>query len=39
MLSIKDLHASVGDKPIIKALTQDVPAGEVHALLGPHGAG
>ena len=39
MLSIKDLHASVGDKPIIKGLTLDVPAGEVHAIMGPNGAG
>ena len=39
MRSIQDLHASVGDKPIIKGLTLDVPAGEVHAIMGPNGAG
>ncbi len=39
MLSIKDLHATVGDKEIIKGLTLDVPAGEVHAIMGPNGAG
>jgi Fe-S cluster assembly ATP-binding protein len=39
MLSIQDLHASVGDKPILKGLTLDVPAGEVHAIMGPNGAG
>ena len=39
MLSIRDLHASVGDKPIIKGLSLDVPAGEVHAIMGPNGAG
>ena len=39
MLTITDLHASVGDKPILKGLTLHVPAGEVHAIMGPNGAG
>ena len=39
MLSINNLHVSVGDKPILKGLTLDVPAGEVHAVMGPNGAG
>ncbi len=39
MLSIDNLHVSVGDKPILKGLTLDVPAGEVHAIMGPNGAG
>jgi len=39
MLAIQDLHATVGDKPILKGLTLDVPAGEVHAIMGPNGAG
>jgi Fe-S cluster assembly ATP-binding protein len=39
MLSIHDLHASVGDKPIINGLSLEVPAGEVHAIMGPNGAG
>ena len=39
MLSISDLHVSIGDKPILKGLTLDVPAGEVHAIMGPNGAG
>ena len=39
MLSIQNLHVSVGDKPILKGLTLDVPAGEVHAIMGPNGAG
>jgi Fe-S cluster assembly ATP-binding protein len=39
MLKIDNLHASVGDKPIIKGLSLDVPAGEVHAIMGPNGAG
>ncbi|WP_017664428.1 Fe-S cluster assembly ATPase SufC [Porphyrobacter sp. AAP82] len=39
MLEITNLHASVGDKPILKGLTLEVPAGEVHAIMGPNGAG
>ena len=39
MLSINNLHVSIGDKPILKGLTLDVPAGEVHAIMGPNGAG
>jgi len=39
MLSISNLHVSVGDKPILNGLTLAVPAGEVHAVMGPNGAG
>ena len=39
MLTITDLHASVGDKPILKGLTLHIPAGEIHAIMGPNGAG
>lgn len=39
MLSISNLHVSVGDKPILKGLTLDDPAGEVPAVMGPNGAG
>src|ERR1700761_3386746 len=39
MLSIKDLHVSIGDKEIIRGLSLDVPAGQVHAIMGPNGAG
>jgi len=39
VLSISNLHVSVGDKPILKGLSLDVPAGEVHAIMGPNGAG
>jgi Fe-S cluster assembly ATP-binding protein len=39
MLKIQDLHATVGDKEILKGLSLEVPAGEVHAIMGPNGAG
>lgn len=39
MLKIKDLHASVEDKNILKGLNLDVKPGEVHAIMGPNGAG
>jgi Fe-S cluster assembly ATP-binding protein len=39
MLSIKNLHVSVDDKPILDGLTLDIAAGEIHAVMGPNGAG
>ena len=39
MLSISNLHVAVRDKPILKGLTLDVPAGEAPAVAGPNGAG
>jgi len=39
LLSIKNLHATVGGTEILKGLTLDVPAGQVHAIMGPNGAG
>ena len=39
MLSIKNLHASVEDKEILKGLDLEVKAGEVHAIMGPNGSG
>ncbi|MHB9880967.1 Fe-S cluster assembly ATPase SufC [Pacificimonas sp. ICDLI1SI03] len=39
MLKIDNLYASVGDKPIIKGLSLDLPDGEVHAIMGPNGSG
>ena len=39
MLSIKNLHASIGDKEILKGINIEVNAGEVHAIMGPNGSG
>ena len=39
MLQIKNLHATIDGKEIIKGLSLDIPTGEVHAIMGPNGAG
>jgi len=39
MFSIKNLHATIGDKEILKGINLEVKAGEVHAIMGPNGAG
>ena len=39
LLEIKDLHISIGDKPIVKGLSLSVRQGEVHAIMGPNGTG
>lgn len=39
MLKIDNLHASVGDKEILKGLSLEVGEGQVHAIMGPNGSG
>ena len=39
MLEIKDLHASINGKEIVKGLDLIVRPGEIHAIMGPNGAG
>lgn len=39
MLSIKNLHASINGKEILKGINLEVKAGEIHAIMGPNGSG
>src|SRR5436309_13489504 len=39
LLEVKDLHAGIDGKEILKGLNLEVSAGEIHALMGPNGSG
>jgi Fe-S cluster assembly ATP-binding protein len=39
MLEIRNLHARVGEKPILRGIDITVPDGEIHAIMGPNGSG
>ena len=39
MLVVKNLHAKIGDKEILKGIDLVINDGETHAIMGPNGSG
>lgn len=39
MIEIKNLHAKIGDKSVLKGINLNIKAGETHAIMGPNGSG
>ena len=39
LLSIRNLHARVGEREVLRGIDLEVPAGQVHAIMGPNGSG